>query len=248
MTIKTITDSDILDINGFKNKTLYDIIHSEGYKAEQEINRRYEFLFILEQNFQELKRNIEFCAEDPFLIKHKFDGKDENEIYQKRQQAIRVLLVNTNRLLFNFISSSYAILEFNKISNKTEMEQVYRIPLFGFFFGLRNHFLHGNIIDFAQTYAAKINDQGYMEEAENGFFFDLEKIKEYPNRWKGNAEIVGLQFIQSNLPKVDLIKICDNYCKDIATMHNDITQAFYDKNKTNIDKLNVIRKEYNLKI
>lgn len=37
-----------------------------------------------------------------------------------------------------------------------------------------------------------------MEETENGFFFDLEKIKEYPNGWKGSVEIAGLQFIQSN--------------------------------------------------
>jgi hypothetical protein len=237
-----LTDSDIISCNGVENPFVTKIFSHKGFLAEKLIHNRKEFLFILEQNYEDLSRMIEICVQDPFLLSFDFKGETEEEKYIQRTTACRILLINVNRLLFNFISSAYAVIEFDSKKNDFSKK-----PIFSFFFGLRNHFLHGNIIDFSYNYHQILGKTG-SETIENGFFFDLEKIQKYQNRWQSYNEKAGLKFIEQNLPKIDLQIACKKYFEEIALMHKKITDSIYNDNKKEIDELNEIRLKYNLKI
>ena len=237
--MRTLTDSDIISFNGVENPFFTEIFSHKGFLAEKLINSRNDFIFILEQNYEDLSKMIEICVQDPFLLSFDFKGEMEEEKYIQRTTADRMLLINVNRLLFNFISSAYAVIEFNDKKN-----DVSTIPIFSFFFGLRNHFLHGNIIDFSQIQTISNTDK----ICENGFFFYLEKIQKYENRWQSYNEKAGLEFMRQNLPKIDLQITCKQYFEEIALMHNKITDSIYNDNKKEINELNEIRLKYNLKI
>lgn len=234
--------------------SLHDIINSEGFKIEQTIIQRNSFFYILDGNYNELLNIINFCIKDPFLLNVQFKG-DEREIYIQRQEAIRILLLDTNRKLFNFITGSYTILEYNKCFmqqnrdlsvTKVDLENFYKKPIAGFMFGLRNHFLHGSFIDFTQSYGIKLNENGEQEVNENSFFFDLDKIIVYKDengkdRWTKNAEVIGKQYITDNLPKIAVDVTCNNYFNEIQSLHNSITKSFADKYVNELNELQQAR-------
>jgi hypothetical protein len=220
-------------------KEMYDSI---GYKIQQKLYCRDTFFFILERNHNELQDLMKKCLEDPFLLKVKFSG-NQQEQYTQRRLSIDLLLREVNRLIFNFISSAFSLLEFNKSFlsehkylsyTKSDLDNFYREPIAGFIFGLRNHFLHGNLISFQQSYGERIAENGEHEISENGYFFQLEEIEKYLDgkgdpRWTKNAEAIGKSYIELNKPKICAMKTCREYYEKIHHIHQSINKSLSDK-------------------
>jgi hypothetical protein len=220
-------------------KEVYDSI---GWKIQLKLHRRDTFFFILKGNHDELQNLMKECLEDPFLLKVEFSGNEEEQ-YKQRSLIEHQLLCEVNRLIFNFISSAYSLLEFNKSFlsehkdlsyTKSDLDNFYREPIAGFIFGLRNHFLHGSLISFQKsTFLRMANKEGY-EISENGYFFQLEEIEKYLDdkgnpRWTKNAESIGKKYIELHKPKVCAMKTCREYYEKIQQIHQSINKSLSDK-------------------
>ncbi len=234
-----------------------NIINSSGIKIEQIINQRNTFFYILRGNYDELLKIMRFSIDDPFLLRIEFTG-NQDEQYIQRQKTQQIVLQDVNRRLFNFIAGSYTILEYNKYFmqqnrdlsvTKSVLNDFYKEQVAGFMFGLRNHFLHGNFIDFTRSYAITRNENGENEVHENNFFFDLCKIQNYKDnegkdRWTKNAEAIGKIYITNNKPKIAVDIACENYFTEIEKLHNSITESFTNKYENELNDLRQMQEKF----
>ena len=226
---------------------MYDSI---GYKIQQKLHHRDTFFFILKRNHDELQNLMEECLKDPFLLKVEFSG-NEQERNKQRRLTENQLLCEVNRLIFNFISSAYSLLQFNELFlsenkdlsyTKSDLKNFYQEPVAGFIFGLRNHFLHGSLISFQKSTSLRMANNAGYEISENGYFFQLEKIEKYLDdegnrRWTKNAESIGKKYIELHKPKICAMKTCREYYEKIQHIHQSINQSLSNKYPAELDEL-----------